>query len=137
MKYFITGASGHLGHYVVEALSKLTDKANIRLGVHNPAKAQALTDAGYEVVPLDYYKVDTMIKAFSGVDLVIYIPSITYNVADRIKEFENSLAAMKKAGVENIVDVSFMADQADNPFQMTPTSRIPCMLTRWYPTCQN
>ena len=39
MKYLITGATGHLGSYVVKELSKLTSIENIRLGVHTPAKA--------------------------------------------------------------------------------------------------
>ena len=39
MKYLITGATGHLGRYVIQELSKLTSTNNIRLGVHTPAKA--------------------------------------------------------------------------------------------------
>ncbi len=49
-----------------------------------------------------------MTAAFNGIDIVIYIPSITYLVKDRIDEFENSLTAMFKADVHNLVDVSFI-----------------------------
>ncbi|WP_295729562.1 SDR family oxidoreductase [uncultured Limosilactobacillus sp.] len=118
MKYIITGATGHLGQHVVQELSKLIAPPNIRVGVHNPAKAKQFMAAGYETAPIDYNDVDSMIKAFQGIDVVIYIPSITYQVKDRIDEFENSLAAIKQAGVHNIVDVSFIADQPNNPFQM-------------------
>ena len=113
MKYMITGATGHLGQKVVAQLSKLTAKQNIRLGVHTPAKA-----AGYEIAAIDYQNVDQMTAAFTGVDVLIYIPSLTYDVQGRINEFENSLTAMDRAGVKNLVDVSFIADQFNNPFQM-------------------
>lgn len=118
MKYMITGATGHLGRHVVAQLSKLTDKSNIVLGVHTPAKAKDFQEEGYQLAAVDYTNVETMTKAFKGIDVLIYIPSITYSIQGRINEFENSLAAMKKAGVQNVVDVSFIADQANNPFQM-------------------
>lgn len=118
MKYMVTGATGHLGQHVVKQLSKLTAPENIRIGVHNPAKASQFKEAGYEIAAIDYHDVDMMTTAFTGIDVVIYIPSITYLVKDRIDEFENSLTAMLKAGVHNLVDVSFIADQHNNPFQM-------------------
>lgn len=118
MKYLITGATGHLGRHVVNQLSKLTDKKNIILGVHTPAKATDFKKAGYQLAAVDYNDVAKMTAAFQGIDVVIYIPSITYSVQGRLNEFENSLAAINKAGVKNIVDVSFIADQANNPFQM-------------------
>ncbi len=118
MKYTITGATGHLGRKVVEQLSRLVDIQDIRLAVHTPSKAQAFLDQGYEVVKSDYYDVESMTKAFADTDVLIYIPSITYDVANRVLEFENSLKAMQKADVKNLVDVSFIADQPNNPFQM-------------------
>ena len=114
----VTGATGHLGQHVVKQLSKLTSPDNIRVGVHNPAKASQFKDAGYEIAALDYHDVAKMTAAVSGIDVVIYIPSITYLVKDRIDEFENSLTTMFKADVHNLVDVSFIADQYNNPFQM-------------------
>ncbi len=118
MKYMVTGATGHLGQHVVKQLSKLTSPDDIRVGVHNPAKASQFKDAGYEIAAIDYHDVAKMTAAFSGIDVVIYIPSIIYLVKDRIDEFENSLTAMFKADVHNLVDVSFIADQYNNPFQM-------------------
>lgn len=118
MKYMITGATGHLGQKVVAQLSKLTAKQNIRLGVHTPAKAAQLKAAGYEIAAIDYQNIDQMTAAFTGVDVLIYIPSLTYDVQGRINEFENSLTTIDRAGVLNLVDVSFIADQFNNPFQM-------------------
>lgn len=118
MQYFITGATGHLGSKVVAELSKLVPKDAIRLGVHTPAKAAGLKNAGYQLAAINYTDTSTMVSAFQGVDVLIYIPSLTYDVQDRINEFENTLTAMKTVGVKNIVDVSFIADQFNNPFQM-------------------
>lgn len=50
MKYMVTGATGHLGQHVVKQLSKLTSPDNIRVGVHNPAKASQFKDAGYAIM---------------------------------------------------------------------------------------
>lgn len=118
MKYLITGATGHLGRYVIKELSKLIEVSNIRLGIHTPTKAADLKKAGYEIAKLDYEDIPSMIQAFDNVDVLIYIPSLTYQVQERINEFENTLTAVKKAGVSTIIDVSFIADQANNPFQM-------------------
>lgn len=118
MKYFITGASGYLGSKVVTELGKLVPKNDIRLGVHTPTKAVAFQRAGYQVVAIDYADISTMMTAFTGIDVLIYIPSLTYEIRGRINEFENTLSAMTSAGVKNIVDVSFIADQYNNPFQM-------------------
>ena len=118
MKYTITGATGHLGRKVVEQLSRLVDIQDIRLAVHTPSKAQAFLDQGYEVVKSDYYDVQSMTKAFTDTDVLIYIPSITYDVANRVLEFENSLKSMQKASV------------------LLPIS--PIILSRWQdimPTC--
>ena len=118
MKYLITGASGHLGSKVITELGKLVPKNDIRLGVHTPTKAVAFQRAGYQVVAIDYADISTMMTAFTGIDVLIYIPSLTYEIRGRINEFENTLSAMTSAGVKNIVDVSFIADQYNTPFQM-------------------
>lgn len=118
LKYLVTGVTGHLGQQVVGQLGKLVSKDSVALGVHTVSKARKYQSAGYDIRPVDYNDVDKMTQAFTDIDVVIYIPSITYNVKQRIDEFENSLVAIKKAGVSDVVDVSFFADQPNDPFQM-------------------
>lgn len=120
MKYLITGASGHLGKRVVSNLRQMTDEANIRLGIHNMAKRSLFENFGGEIFHLDYHDPATINKTFAGVDVLIYIPSITYNLKDRIDEFENVIAGAQRNAVESFIFVSFFADQANNPFQMSP-----------------
>ena len=80
MKYLITGATGNLGEKVTRWLRTMTPENNIRVGIHNLKKANKFDDLDVEKVKLDYFDLDTLEKAVSGVDLVIYIPSITYDL---------------------------------------------------------
>ncbi|XNM61614.1 NmrA family NAD(P)-binding protein [Escherichia coli] len=50
----ITGATGQLGHYVIESLMKTVPASQILAIVRNPAKAQALAAQGITVRQADY-----------------------------------------------------------------------------------
>lgn len=119
MKYLITGATGNLGEKVTRWLRTMTFENNIRVGIHNLKKANKFDDLAVEKVKLDYFDLDTLQKAVSGVDLVIYIPSLTYDLQKRITEFENVLQVVKNAKAK-LIFVSFFADQENNPFVMSP-----------------
>lgn len=120
MKYAVTGATGNLGSRVVKEFSRLVDKKEIFALVHTLSKAQGLIDQGVTVRTGDYTDVEDMIRALENVDLLIYIPSKTYDLVQRVIELENTLEAMKKAQVKKIIFVSFFADQEKNPFVMSP-----------------
>src|SRR5699024_11559761 len=97
MKYLITGATGNLGEKVTRWLRTMTPETNIRVGIHNLKKTNKFSDLAVEKVKLDYFDINTLKKAVAGVDLVIYIPSITYNLQKRIPEFENILIVVTEA----------------------------------------
>ncbi|WP_297820252.1 NAD(P)H-binding protein [uncultured Lactobacillus sp.] len=120
MKIAVTGATGHLGGKVVEQLSKEIDKNEIVALVHNKNHATRLIDAGYEGREIDFQKQATLVGSFQNIDTLIYVASKTYSVFDRVRELENVLAAMKENQVKNLVAMSFIADQEDNPFIMSP-----------------
>lgn len=119
MTYTITGATGHLGTLVMANMLKLVVPNELRAAVHTPSKAQSLVDKGVDVVAIDYLQPDKLAQALQGTDTLVYIPSKTYSVLDRVTELENILAAMKQAAVSHIIAVSFFADQEDNPFTMS------------------
>ena len=119
MKYLITGATGNLGEKITRWLRNMTPENNIRVGIHNLKKSNKFDDLDVEKVKLDYFDLDTLKKAVDGIDLVIYIPSITYNLQKRITEFENILQVVKEAK-SKLIFVSFFADQENNPFVMSP-----------------
>ena len=119
MKYLITGATGNLGEKVTRWLRTMTPETNIRVGIHNLKKTNKFSDLAVEKVKLDYFDINTLKKPVAGVDLIIYIPSITYNLQKRITEFENVLQVVKEAK-SKLIFVSFFADQENNPFVMSP-----------------
>lgn len=121
MKYFVTGASGHLGQRVVNQLQQVVeDNDTIFAGVHNMAKAELFTDQAVQVSHLDYFDEPTIDQSFANTDVLVYIPSITYNLVRRVQEFENVLAGAQRDHVGSFIFVSFFADQVNNPFQMSP-----------------
>lgn len=120
MKIAVTGATGHLGSEVVEKLSQKIDQSQIVALVHNKAHAKKLIEQNYEIRAIDFADESSLNKAFSGIDTLVYIASKTYSILDRVKELENVLAAMKENNVVNLVAMSFIADQEDNPFVMSP-----------------
>ncbi|MFZ2353099.1 SDR family oxidoreductase [Paucilactobacillus nenjiangensis] len=120
MKYAITGATGNLGGQIIEQMLKLAEPAELIALVHTPAKAQVLVEQGIAVRPADYLNVASMTQALIGVDVLVYVPSKTYDVVQRVTELQNTLQAMKLAHVDEIVFMSFFADQENNPFVMSP-----------------
>ncbi|WP_262315016.1 NAD(P)H-binding protein [Lacticaseibacillus parakribbianus] len=120
MNYLVTGATGHLGSRVVERLSERVGAGAVTAAVHTPAKATALVARGVRVVACDYLSVAGMTAAFTDQDVVIVIPSKTYDLVQRIQEFENTIQALTAAKVAGVVFVSFFADQERNPFVMSP-----------------
>ena len=84
------------------------------------AKYPALINEGLEIREIDFQNRASLEKAFAGIDTFVYVASKTYSVFDRVGELENVLAAMKTNGIKNLVAMSFIADQEDNPFVMSP-----------------
>lgn len=120
MKIAVTGATGHLGGQVIAQLNKRINEKSIVALVHNKNHAQKLIEDGFEIREIDFQNEASLQKAFVGIDTLIYVASKTYSVLDRVKELENVLAAMKVNSIKNLVAMSFIADQEDNPFVMSP-----------------
>ena len=105
---------------VVAHLKKKIDSADIVALVHNKNHATTLINEGLEIREIDFQNRESLKKAFAGIDTLIYVASKTYSVFDRVGELENVLAAMKTNGIKNLVAMSFIADQENNPFVMSP-----------------
>ena len=119
MKYVVTGATGHLGTQIVEALAQLVTPSTITLGVHTPAKATAFAQQGMTVLPLDYRQPATVTAVLDAADVVIYVPSKSHDSFSRVTEFENVLTAAKQARIGHLVVMGFIADQVNNPFDLS------------------
>jgi len=119
MKYIITGATGHLGSQILKEVMKLVPNSDISVGVHTVSKAKSLTDAGIEVLPIDYQNEDMMINALTDKDVFVYVPSKSHDSFSRVTELENVIAAAEKAKVGHILAMGFIADQENNPFDLS------------------
>jgi NAD(P)H dehydrogenase (quinone) len=118
-KYVITGATGHLGSQIVNEVAKRAAADTITLGVHTPAKATAFAQQGMTVLPLDYRDQASIAASLQDADVAIYVPSKTHTSFSRVTEFENVIAAAETAQVKHLLVMGFIADQADNPFDLS------------------
>ena len=71
----ITGATGQLGHHVIENLLKTVPASQIVAIVRNPAKATALSQQGITVRQADYSDETAFTRALQGVDKLLLISS--------------------------------------------------------------
>lgn len=119
MKYIITGATGHLGSQIFNELIKLVPSADVTAGVHTVTKAKHIADAGSNVVPIDFMVEDSLISAFNNKDVLIYVPSKSHDSYSRVTELENVIKAAQRAKVRHILAMGFIADQVNNPFDLS------------------
>ena len=103
MKIAVTGATGHLGTFVVEELKKRVSNENIVALVRTPGKASALE---VEVRAFDYNQRETMTAALAGVDRLVLISG--NEIGQRARQHFNVIEAAGKAGVEWIVYTSLL-----------------------------
>lgn len=103
MTIAVTGASGQLGHLVIEALKARIDPTSIVALARTPAKA---TDPGVEVRAFDYGRADTLAPVLAGVDTLILVSSS--EIGQRAGQHRNVIAAAKAAGVKSILYTSLL-----------------------------
>jgi NAD(P)H dehydrogenase (quinone) len=102
----ITGATGQLGHHVIESLLKIVPADQIVAIVRNPAKAQALTAQGISVRQGDYNDEAALTSALEGVEKLLLISSS--EVGQRAPQHRNVINAAKAAGVKFIAYTSLL-----------------------------
>jgi NAD(P)H dehydrogenase (quinone) len=100
MMYAVTGATGHLGQLVVEALHKQTPASRIVALARNPAKASELNKSAGSVRAFDYDKPETLKSALEGISKLVLISSNA--MGKRTEQHKAVIDAAKAAGVELI-----------------------------------
>ena len=131
-KIFVTGATGNTGSGLVPAL--LDAGVEVRAFVHNAAKAQALKDAGAEVVVGDLDQPDSIKAAVEGVDK-IYL--LTWNGPTQLQQVRNVVEVAKQAGKPHIVrhsmwgsERSRIVQQGDEAEETITSSGLPWTLIK-------
>lgn len=110
----ITGATGQYGAKVVEhLLNKGVAARQIAALVRDAAKGQGLQEQGIELRVGDYTDVDSLVKAFQGVEKLLLVSSNDRGaVANRTAQHRNVITAAKQAGVKHLVYTSFVQKPA-------------------------
>ena len=111
MKIGITGASGKLGHLVLEQLLRRTEGTEIVALARSPEKLASFEARGVEIREANYSIPKTLEPALSGLDRLLLISSSEL-LNDRAKQHHNVIQAAVHANVRLIVYTSVLrADQ--------------------------
>ncbi|AGB75557.1 MULTISPECIES: SDR family oxidoreductase [Rhizobium] len=108
MTILVTGATGRVGHHVVDQLVKRG--AKVRVLTRDPSKANV--PAGVEVAQGDLLDIDALRSAFDGVSTLFLLNAVT---GDEFAQAIITLNIAREEGVERVVYLSvFEADRAVN-----------------------
>ncbi|NLY63533.1 MAG: SDR family oxidoreductase [Alcaligenaceae bacterium] len=114
MTIAITGASGQLGHLVIEKLKQKVASSDIIALVRTPEKSK---DLGVALRQADYTAPASLEAALTNVDTLLLISSS--EVGQRTAQHRNVIEAAKKTGVKHIVYTSLL--HADtSPLSLAP-----------------
>lgn len=102
----ITGATGQLGHLVLQNLLQTTAASQIVAIVRNPAKADSLSQQGVVVRQADYTDEAAFTAALQGVEKLLLISS--NEIGQRTPQHRNVINAAKAAGVKFIAYTSLL-----------------------------
>ncbi|WP_019914733.1 SDR family oxidoreductase [Paenibacillus sp. HW567] len=142
MKIAFTGATGHFGSIVAEALLKSVPADSLVASVRNPEKAENLRARGVDVRQGDFDKPETLDAAFAGVDRLLIVSADGDNDT-RIRQHKAAVDAAVRAGVGFIAYTSvgradssslFLAPVHKETEQFIRESGIPYSFLRnnWY-----
>lgn len=140
-KILVTGASGQLGHLVINALLINFPASQIVAGARNTAKAEDLVRLGVEVREVDYEKPETLESAFSDIERLLLISSS--EVGKRTSQHEAVIEAAKKAKIRLLAYTSLLnadtsilglAEEHRKTEQAIKESGVPYVILRngWY-----
>ena len=142
MSYVVTGATGHLGRLVVEALlSNGVPAHEVVATGRQTARLDDLADLGVRVRRADYGDPDSLLDAFKGAEKVLLVSGS--EVGARVVQHRNVVEAASDAGVDLLLYTSIAhADRtrmrlaADHQAteQVLAESGLPYVLLRngWY-----
>ncbi|MBD3892182.1 SDR family oxidoreductase [Olleya marilimosa] len=106
----VTGATGEFGKHAVQQLMKKgVNNSEISVLSRSMEKANNYKEDGITVKIGDYTNYDSLVKAFEGVDKLLFVSS--NEIENRAEQHENVVNAAKAAGVKHVAYTSFMRNQ--------------------------
>ena len=116
----LTGASGHLGRATIQFLAKRKlPPASVVLVVRDPAKVQDLASQGFQVRQGDYTDATSLLKAFRGVDKLLFISTSALG-DERMRHHRTVVDAARAASVKHVIYTSVVKPAASALFAATP-----------------
>jgi len=107
MKYLITGATGHLGRLVVEALLDRDVPAHQIVAVGRAVdRISDLADRGVQVSAVDYDDIESLRRVLGDADRVLLVSGS--EVGQRATQHQNVITAAKDSGVDLLVYTSIV-----------------------------
>lgn len=121
----VTGASGHLGRAVVEALFASGTADRVVAGSRRPETLADLAARGVEARRVDFDDdVAALAKAFAGVDRLLIVSTDALDrPGHRLEQHLRAIEAAKRAGVGHILYTSMSRPHAANPMWLAPDHR--------------
>lgn len=143
-RILVTGASGHLGHRVVELLLD-AGVPSVSAASRQPDKILDLAARGAPLRRANFDDPGSLDEAFIGVDRLMLISTDALGVpGQRQRQHKAAVDAAVKAGIKHIVYTSMVSPESDSPIPFAPdhlateqaieSSGIPYTILRvnWY-----
>lgn len=118
-KILVTGATGPLGKGVINALSERVDRSELAVLVRDASKVEDLKAKGIDIRVGDYNDQGSLVKAFTGIEKLFFVSGS--DIATRLTQHENVVAAASEAGVKHVIYTSF---QRENDTETSPISFV-------------
>ncbi len=139
--YAVTGATGQLGHLVIQNLLKSVPAAQVVALVRDPSKAADLAHQGVQVRAADYNQPETLLGALAGVKKLLLISG--NEVGHRVAQHKAVIDAARTQGVGLVAYTSLLhadrsklglAEEHRQTEQALKASGLPHVLLRngWY-----
>ena len=104
----ITGATGQLGGTTLDFLLKKRNINGIVAMARDSIKAAPLKTKGVEVRIADYNDYDSLIQAFEGVNILLFISSASPESSERRQHHINVINAAKEKKIKHVVYTSVL-----------------------------
>jgi NAD(P)H dehydrogenase (quinone) len=121
----VTGASGHFGKTTIQfLLQRGIPASEVVALVRNEGQTPAFTEEGIGVAIGDYDDYASLVKAFKGIDKLLFVSG--NDIGKRLTQHEHVIKAATTAGVKHIVYTSFERknDTPTSPLWVVAQSHI-------------